>query len=80
MRLDLFLSRVGVVKRRTIAKEMADNGLIRLNGSPAKAGKEISAGDIIRIGGNRPVAVEVLEVPGGSVKKDDREKYVRTLP
>jgi len=79
MRLDLYLSRVGVVKRRPIAKELADNGLIRLNGNPAKAGREVGEGDIIRIGGKRPVAVEILAIPNGSVKREDREKYFKTL-
>jgi ribosomal 50S subunit-recycling heat shock protein len=80
MRLDLFLSRTGVVKRRTIAKELADNGLIRLNGNPAKAGREVEEGDIVQIGGKHPVAVEILAIPGGSVKKEDRDKYFKTLP
>lgn len=79
MRLDLYLSRVGVVKRRSIAKELADNGLIKLNGNPAKAGREVGEGDIIRIGGKRPVAVEIHAIPNGSVKKEDRGKYFRTL-
>ncbi len=79
MRLDLFLSRCGVVKRRTIAKELADNGLIRLNGNPAKAGREVDEGDIIQIGGKHPIAVEILAVPNGSVKKEDREKYFKKL-
>jgi ribosomal 50S subunit-recycling heat shock protein len=79
MRLDLFLSKTGVVKRRTMAKELADNGLIRVNGNVAKAGKEIEAGDIVRIAGNRALAIEVLAVPSGSVKKTDREKYFKIL-
>ncbi len=79
MRLDLFLSRTGIIKRRSIAKELADNGLIRINGNAGKAGKEVEAGDIIQISGNRALTIEILAVPSGSVKKTDRERYFKTL-
>ena len=32
MRVDDYLSTVGLIKRRTVAKEMADNGLVEVNG------------------------------------------------
>jgi len=79
MRLDIFLSKVGIIKRRTVAKEMADNGLIKINDNKAKPSKEITTGDIIKIGGNRPANIEVLQLPSGNVKKDDRENYFKTL-
>jgi ribosomal 50S subunit-recycling heat shock protein len=77
MRLDIFLSKVGVIKRRIIAKEMADNGMIKVNNRRAKPSREIETGDIIKIGGNRPAVVEVTALPSGSVKKENREKYFR---
>jgi ribosomal 50S subunit-recycling heat shock protein len=79
MRLDLFLSRVGIVKRRAIAKQLADSGLITLNGHPAKPSREIKEGDIIIISGKKQLSVEILMIPAGSVKKEDREKYCRQL-
>ncbi len=79
MRLDLFLSRVGIVKRRAIAKELADSGLITLNGQPAKPSREIKLGDIIRISGKIQLNTEILMIPAGSVKKEDREKFCRQL-
>ena len=63
MRLDLYLSRVGIIKRRSIAKEMAT----------------IKTGDIIQIGGNRPTTVEIKEIPVGNVKKEAREDYFKIL-
>ena len=72
MRLDMFLSKVGVVKRRSIAKELADNGIIKLNGNTAKAGKEIKIGDIIQISGKRPAVIEIVDIPTGSVKQPSR--------
>ena len=79
MRLDLFLSKVGLVKRRTIAKDLADNGIIKLNGHTAKAGKEIKIRDIIQISGRRPIAIEIIDIPSGSVKKENREKYFKAV-
>ena len=79
MRLDDFLSTVGVVKRRTVAKEMAANGLIQINGQRAKPAADVHLNDIIAIKGSRPVTVEVLRIPSGSVAKDERDRFVRTL-
>jgi ribosomal 50S subunit-recycling heat shock protein len=79
MRLDLYLSKTGLVKRRTIAKELADSGLIKVNGRKAKPSVEINVGDIIHIGGNRPATAEVKRIPSGNVKKEDRENYFTLL-
>lgn len=79
MRLDIFLSKVGIIKRRPIAKTMAENGLIKINNQRAKPAKEIVVGDIIKIGGNRPATIEIAALPSGSVKKEDREKFYRRL-
>ena len=79
MRLDDFLSTVGVVKRRTIAKELASNGLVEVNGRKAKPAHTVNINDIIAIKGSRPISVEVLDVPTGSVAKDQRECYVKML-
>lgn len=79
MRLDDFLSTVGVIKRRTVAKEMAANGLVEVNGHRAKPAHELKPGDIITIRGSQPQAVEVLAIPVGSVSKDSRERYARVL-
>lgn len=81
MRLDDYLSTVGVIKRRTVAKDMASNGLILINGRKAKPATEVNLRDIIQIKGSRPYALEVLEVPAGaSIPKDQRDKYFKPLP
>ncbi|MRI83185.1 MAG: hypothetical protein C6I00_02065 [Nitratiruptor sp.] len=49
MRIDKFLSAVNIVKRRTIAQDMIKEGVVYLNGSRAKASKEVKVGDIIAI-------------------------------
>ena len=47
MRLDLVLKQSGIIKRRTIAKELADNGRILVNDKVGKPSTEIKDGDII---------------------------------
>lgn len=79
MRLDDYLSTVGVVKRRTVAKELGTNGLLEANGRRVKPAYAVKAGDIIRIKGSRPVAIEILEVPVRSVPKPDRDRFVKIL-
>lgn len=49
-----------MIKRRTIAKEVCDRGLVRINGRAAKAGTDVKPGDIIEISlGRRRLKVEV---------------------
>jgi len=79
MRIDDFLSTVGVVKRRTLAKELSANGLIEVNGRKVKAAYLVKINDIIAIKGSRPLTVEVLEIPTGSVPKANREKYFKEI-
>lgn len=79
MRLDQFLPAIGIIKRRTEAKRLSDNGLISVNGKTSKPSYTVKVNDIIEIGGSKPQKIETLEIPTGSVKKDDRQKYYRSL-
>ncbi len=79
MRLDDYLSTVGIVKRRTIAKELGANGLIEVNGRVVKPSYTVSVGDIIRIKGSRPSAAEILAIPTGSVPREKRSDYFKAV-
>ena len=79
MRVDDYLSTVGVVKRRTVAKELGVNGLIEANGRRVKPAYEVSVGDIVRIKGSRPITIEVLAIPGRSVPKEMRSSYFKRI-
>ena len=79
MRIDDFLSTVGIVKRRTVAKELAQKGMIAVNGRTVKPAYQVKINDIIAIKGSRGSTVEVLGIPTGSVPKADREKYFKEL-
>ena len=63
MRLDKYLKVSRLIKRRTEANEACDNGLISVNGKPARASYEVRPGDRISLRfGARTVTVEVLSV------------------
>ena len=60
MRLDKYLKVSRVIKRRTLANEVADAGRVLVNGKPAKASYTVKVGDIIEVTfGNRPVKIRV---------------------
>lgn len=61
MRLDKYLKVSRVIKRRTLANEVADASRVLVNGKPAKASYTVKLGDIIEVTfGNRPVKIRVL--------------------
>ncbi|MEW6412692.1 MAG: S4 domain-containing protein [Candidatus Zixiibacteriota bacterium] len=79
MRIDDYLSTVGLIKRRTVAKELAHNGMITVNGRVVKPAYQVKPKDIIQLKGKNALAVEVLELPSGSIAKTDRENYYKEL-
>jgi len=75
MRIDDFLSTVGVIKRRTIAKQLSSSGMIAVNGNIVKPSYQVKIKDIIHIKGTRSSVIEILGIPSGSVSKEKRELY-----
>ena len=49
MRLDLVLKQTRIIKRRTIAKEVADAGKILVNGKVGKPSTEVNDGDVLEL-------------------------------
>ena len=49
MRLDKYLKVSRLIKRRTVANEACDNGLVTVNGKPARASYEVKEGDQISL-------------------------------
>lgn len=71
MRLDKFLKVSFLVKRRTLAKEVCDQGRVTINGKTAKAGTTVAVGDEIAIRyGQKKVTVRVEKLLN-SVRKED---------
>jgi ribosomal 50S subunit-recycling heat shock protein len=76
MRLDKYLKVSRLIKRRTVANEVADAGRIYVNGKEAKASRAVVPGDVIEITfGNRPVKVRVLSDVEPRSKDVAREMY-----
>ena len=70
MRLDKFLKVSRIIKRRTVAKEVADKGRIQINGVLAKSSSTVKIGDLVKIQfGNRILEVEVLQLNDSTKKK-----------
>ena len=63
MRLDKYLKVSRIIKRRTIAKEICDNGRVCVNGKIAKAAEEVKIGDVLTINSSsRSLNVKVLNI------------------
>ena len=63
MRLDKYLKVSRLIKRRTVANEACDNGLISVNGQPQRASYDVKVGDKITLRlGLRELTVEVVSV------------------
>ena len=78
MRLDQFLQKTGIVKRRSLAKELCDRGLVEISGRKAKAAHEVSQKEILTVKfHDRRCTYTVLGIPQGNVKKEDRGEYVQ---
>ncbi|MGO3602833.1 MAG: RNA-binding S4 domain-containing protein [Enterococcus malodoratus] len=79
MRLDKFLKISRLIKRRPVAKEVADKGRIQVNGKLAKSSSDVKVGDELRIQfGNKVLEVAVEELHE-STKKDDAAKMYRII-
>ena len=76
MRLDKYLKVSRIIKRRTVAKEVADNGRIFVNDRVAKSSTKLLVGDIIGIHfGNKIVIIKVLDLLGSSKKEDAKNMF-----
>ncbi|MDE5415984.1 MAG: RNA-binding S4 domain-containing protein [Bacillaceae bacterium] len=76
MRLDKFLKVSRLIKRRTLAKEVCDQGRITVNGQVAKAGTNVSVGDelVVRFG-QKLVTVKVEAIKDTTRKEEAGMMY-----
>lgn len=76
MRLDKFLKVSRLIKRRTVAKDFAENERVSINGRIAKPSAEVKKGDIITIQvGERKLTVEVLDIKDNIKAAEARSLY-----
>ena len=71
MRIDKYLKVARILKRRAVAKELAEQERLLINGRKAKAGNEVEVGDIITVVfGHRTLTVKVLAIAEYAKKED----------
>ncbi|WP_342433814.1 RNA-binding S4 domain-containing protein [Neobacillus sp. FSL H8-0543] len=76
MRLDKFLKVSRLIKRRTMAKEVSDQGRILINGKEAKASTNVKVGDELTIRlGQRMVTARVDLIQDTTRKDAAAEMY-----
>lgn len=76
MRLDKFLKVSRLIKRRTLAKEVADQGRISINGQPAKASTVVKVNDILTVRfGQKLVTVKINELKETTKKEAAADMY-----
>lgn len=64
MRLDKFLKVARVIKRRTVANEVADKGRVTVNGKKVKPSYEVKVGDKVEITfGDKISKFEIIKIP-----------------
>ena len=79
MRLDKYLKVSRLIKRRTVANEACDNGLVAVNGKVQRASYEVKVGDQISLRfGERVLSVEVVSVQE-TVKQADAATLYREI-
>jgi len=81
MRIDKFLNIVNIVKRRTIANDMLEHGVVFLNASIVKPSKDVKVGDIIEIKYlEYTKKYEVLQIPTAkTISKDKSADFAREI-
>ncbi|MFJ7738655.1 RNA-binding S4 domain-containing protein [Lysinibacillus sp. NPDC097287] len=79
MRLDKYLKVSRLIKRRTLAKEVADQGRITINEKVAKASSAVKVGDELAIRFGQKVVTARVEELRDTVKKEDAAKMFTIL-
>ena len=80
MSLDKFLKITRVIKRRTVAKELADNGNIIVDGDAKKSSYSVKKGDVLEIKYfNKNIKVKIKELPPETLRKELIEEYIEII-
>ncbi|ANE45985.1 hypothetical protein SY83_06465 [Paenibacillus swuensis] len=76
MRLDKFLKVSRLIKRRTVAKDVSDQGRVWINGRDAKASSTVKPGDELKIRfGQKSVTVRVEQLVETTRKEEAANMY-----
>lgn len=76
MRLDKYLKVSRIIKRRPIAKEIADQGRVKVNGNSAKSSTKVAVGDELEIEfGNKTLVVRIEDLRDTTKKAEAEGMY-----
>ncbi|KFE40726.1 RNA-binding S4 domain-containing protein [Staphylococcus agnetis] len=76
MRLDKYLKVSRLIKRRTLAKEVSDQGRVKINGQTAKAGTDVKVEDTIEIQfGQKIVTIKITGLNEHATKENAKGMY-----
>jgi ribosomal 50S subunit-recycling heat shock protein len=76
MRLDKYLKVSRLIKRRTLAKEIADQGRVLVNGTQAKASSNVKVGDELSVRfGQKVMRVKVERLLDTTKKEEASSLY-----
>lgn len=76
MRLDKYLKVSRLIKRRTVAKEIADQGRISINGKVAKSSSDVATNDELEVRfGNKTLTVKVVKIVETTKKEASADMY-----
>ena len=79
MRVDKFLKVSRIVKRRTLAKEVCDQGKVAVNGKVVKAGHEVAPGDRIEVRTPKGTVAIVVEKIANNVPAKEASSLYREV-
>ena len=80
MRLDKFLKVSRLIKRRTIANKVSDQGRIYVNGIIAKPAKQLKEGDIITIvQADTQIKVKIVKIPQNNVSVQEASSLYESI-
>lgn len=76
MRLDKYLKVSRIIKRRTIAKEIADQSRVLINDKVAKSSSSVHTGDVLTIiFGNKTLKIKITEIKDTTKKEESSDMY-----
>ena len=76
MRLDKYLKVSRLIKRRTLAKEVSDQGRVQVNNNTAKAATDVKIGDeIVNRFGQREITIRVTRLSEHASKENAKGMY-----
>ncbi|MBJ6361267.1 RNA-binding S4 domain-containing protein [Paenibacillus sp. GCM10012307] len=79
MRLDKFLKVSRIIKRRTVAKDVSDQGRVWINGREAKPSNTVKPGDELKIQFGQKFVTVRVERLAESTRKDEAEQLYTVL-